>query len=106
MRLELRQNTRMEGEARSHLTGQVDRTQVWLTCYEGGEEGDQEDSSLGNTSEAKKMSTGECLRKKIRTLLLDMLNLRCLKIIQMELKYTLGLRKKSELKELCLKFSG
>lgn len=45
---------------------------------------------MGGTSETKRISTGGGLRKKVRQLLLDMLNLRCLEVIQMELKYILG----------------
>lgn len=90
-RLELRQSPEVEGGARSHLTGQVDRT-WWLICCEGEEEGAQDDSRLESTSGTKRMSTGGGLRKKVRKLLLDMLNLRCLKVIQMELKYILGVQ--------------
>lgn len=86
-RLELRQSPGEEGGARSHLTGQVDRT-GWLICCEGEEEGAQDDSSWGSTSESKRMSTGGGLRKKVR----ELLNLRCLKVIQTELKYILGVQ--------------
>lgn len=64
----------MEGGARSHLTGQVDRT-WWLICC----------------------STGGGLRRKVRKLLLDMLNLRCQKVIQMALKYTLGVQEEDRI---------
>ena len=75
-----------------------------MTCCEAGEKRDQDDSNLRSTSETK--STGGGLRKKIRSLLLDRLNLRCLKVIQREPEYILEVQKEVRIQRFILNFLG
>lgn len=59
---------------------------------------------MRSTSETE--STGGGLRKKIRGLLLDGLNLRCLKVIQREPEYTPEVQKEVRIQRLILNFLG
>lgn len=107
-RLELRQNTgkmmKPWIKREQRVIWQSELTGWWLTCYEGAE--GRPGWPQAWEVHQRPRGAGGGLRKEVSDLLVDVLTLRCPKSPRWSWKTYLDCRKKSELKEICLTFSG